>query len=78
MSKNSNDLPPEVQVRRNVEDQAMEAGAKRLRLAAELEANTNRIRRLLPEAIAAGIPIDRYAQMVGISRQTLHRWRGTP
>ena len=69
------DLPAEIQARRAVEDEAVAFGVKRLQLATELEANTNLIRRRLPEAIAKGIPIERYAQMVGVSRQTLHRWR---
>jgi hypothetical protein len=75
MTDDTPDLPPEIQARRFVEDQALDYGGKRIKLAAELAANTNLIRRLLPDAIAAGIPVERYAQMVGVSRQTLYRWR---
>ena len=75
MSDKGSYLAIEVQIRRNMEDQALELGRKRLKLAAEVEANMNIIRRRLPEAIAAGIPVEHYAQMVRVSRQTLHRWR---
>jgi len=29
----------------------------------------------MQDAVAAGIPIDTYAKLVGVSRQTLYRWR---
>jgi hypothetical protein len=70
------DLPIEMQARREVEDRALTYGTKRLKLTVELAANTNLIRRLLPEAIEKGVPIERFAQMVGVSRQTLYRWQG--
>jgi hypothetical protein len=30
---------------------------------------------LIPEAVDAGIPFDTFAKLVGVSRQTLYRWR---
>jgi transposase-like protein len=30
---------------------------------------------LMPKAVEAGIPLDALARLLGISRQTLYRWR---
>ena len=68
------DLPPDMQQRRSIEDRAVELGVERRELQRALDTNSERIRRLLPEAVAAGIPLEQYAKMVGVSRQTLHHW----
>jgi len=65
----------DIQRRRAIEDRAIELGEERQRLERETDTNTEKIRHLLDEAIAAGIPIEQYARMTTISRQTLHRWR---
>jgi hypothetical protein len=70
------DLPPDMQVRREVEDRALKLGAERAELENRLGTNTEQISDLLSKALDAGVPIDHYARMVGVSRQTLHRWRG--
>lgn len=72
------DLSAKMQARRSVEDQALEYGAERRDLTAKLDANTERIRRLLHEAIKHGVPIEQFAKMVGVTRQTLYHWRGEP
>jgi transcriptional regulator GlxA family with amidase domain len=74
-------MSPEVQARlaiearRQLEDWAFKLGEERRQLDGQLSANTNQIMTLLPQAIEAGIPLDQLAQMVGVSRQSLHRWR---
>jgi hypothetical protein len=72
------ELPPEVQARRALEDELFRLGTKRQKLTAELEANTNIIRRRLPEALERGISLEQFSGMVGVSRQTLHRWQQDP
>lgn len=74
-------LPPEVQARiaiearRKLEDWAFQLGEERRQLDGQLDSNTKSIIQLLPQAIEAGIPLDQLAMMVGVSRQTLYRWR---
>jgi DNA invertase Pin-like site-specific DNA recombinase len=62
--------------RHGIETLAQKAGAERAKLDDELAANTQWIIDLMPDAIEAGIPFDTYAKLVGVSRQTLYRWKG--
>jgi hypothetical protein len=70
------DLPPEMQARREFEDQALKLGAERARLEGQLGTNLERIVDLLDKAREVGVTTDHYAQMVGVRRQQLYRWRG--
>lgn len=69
------EIPPDIQARRTVEDEAILLGAERLDLEARLVANTERTRSLLGNALLAGVPLDHFARMAHVSRQTLYRWR---
>jgi hypothetical protein len=68
-------LPPEIQARRAVEDQAAQLGAERQILDDRTIANTRAIMALLPEAEDVGVPLEQLSVLVRVSRQTLHRWR---
>jgi hypothetical protein len=61
--------------RQGIERIALEEGEKRARYEDELAATTQCIIELMPDALEAGIPLDTYAKLVGVSRQTLYRWR---
>jgi hypothetical protein len=67
-----------MQARRDVEDRAVQLGAERAELDTKLALNTAKIKSLMGEAVAARIPLEGFAKMVGVSRQTLHHWRGEP
>lgn len=69
------DLPPEIEARRSVEDRALKLGADRAELDAQLARNTLAIKALMGEAEAVRLPLESFAKMVGVSRQTLHHWR---
>lgn len=58
-----------------IELAAAEAGEKRARAQDDLLSNTQTIVELMPQAVAADIPLDTFAKLVGVSRQTLYRWR---
>ncbi len=64
-----------MQARRQIEDWAVTLGHERHNLESGLSVNTQRIIDLMPQALAAGIPLDGYAKLVGVSRQTLYRWQ---
>ena len=64
-----------LQKKHNIETLAVEAGEQRAKLDDELAANTQWIIDLMPQAMEAGIPFDTFAKLVGVSRQTLYRWR---
>jgi DNA invertase Pin-like site-specific DNA recombinase len=52
----------------------VEPGAQRLRLVAELEAVDTTLRPLVVEAVKAGVPYRRIAELTSISRATVARW----
>ncbi|WP_158684314.1 MULTISPECIES: helix-turn-helix domain-containing protein [Streptomyces] len=54
--------------------QLVEPGKERVHLAAELERLDARLRPLVLEAVAAGVPYRRVAELTGISRATVARW----
>ncbi|MGD0197556.1 MAG: helix-turn-helix domain-containing protein [Solirubrobacteraceae bacterium] len=70
-------LPPDIEARRAIEDELIRLGSERSRLEAEAGANLEAIVDVVPRATEAGIPLDEVARLVGVSRQTLHRWRGS-
>jgi hypothetical protein len=61
--------------RLNASHAADKLGKERAKLDAKLVENTQAIIDLMPEALSAGLPFDGYAQLVGVSRQTLYRWQ---
>jgi DNA invertase Pin-like site-specific DNA recombinase len=71
-----NDLPPDLQARRVVEDELAKLGSERNRIESEAGANIEAVVAAIPDAIEAGIPFDGIARLVGVSRQTLYRWQG--
>ncbi|MGV4986123.1 hypothetical protein ACVB8X_19600 [Streptomyces sp. NRAIS4] len=54
--------------------QLVEPGKERVRLASELERLDTHLRPLILEAISAGVPTRRVAELTGISRATVARW----
>ena len=71
----NDDIPPEMQVRRDLEDRLIQLGRKRREVEQEASENVRAITEALAEASVAHIPIEHVAQLVGVSRQTLYRWR---
>ena len=69
------DLPPDLQATRAIEDRLVLLGAERTKLEAKLGENLEAIVDEIPAGAEAGIPFDRIAHLVGISRQTLYRWQ---
>jgi hypothetical protein len=69
------DLSQDLQATRAIEDRLVALGAKRTRLEAKLGENLEAIVDEIPAATEAGISFDRIAHLVGVSRQTLYRWR---
>ena len=69
------DLPPDIRARRDVEDRAMRLRAERADIAARNAANIRAIVALLDDAKQAGVRLDDLAELVDVSRQSLHRWR---
>jgi DNA-binding transcriptional regulator YiaG len=68
-------LPAEIQARRVIEDNALRLGQERAQLDAQLAGNTTNIKQIIGHALDVGIPLEQLAQMVHVSRQTLHQWR---
>jgi hypothetical protein len=69
------EIPPDLQIRRAVENELLRLGSERNRLESELAANIEAIVAAIPKAIEASIPFDGIAKLVGVSRQTLYRWQ---
>jgi hypothetical protein len=70
-----NNLPAEIQARREVEDRAAKLGVQRATMKAAMNENTASVKALLPTALAADVPMETIAKLTGVSRQTLHAWR---
>jgi DNA-binding XRE family transcriptional regulator len=58
-----------------IERWAVELGEERTQLEEDLLINRQSIMDREREALDVGIPVDAFARLVGISRQTLYRWR---
>lgn len=69
------DIQSNIQARRAVEDRALQLADERRGLDSQITANTQAIIGLIPEAAKAGIPFEQLAGLIGVSRQTLYRWR---
>jgi hypothetical protein len=61
--------------RREIEDQAIELGSERAELQGRLRKNAAAMTALLETAIKQGIPVEHFARLVGVRRQSLYRWR---
>lgn len=70
----TDDLPPRFQARREIEDTLSHLGAERQRLDEERTGTISEIVYAISFATEAGISCEEIAQLVGVSRQTLHRW----
>jgi hypothetical protein len=57
------------------EEYADQLGRERREAESELAASTQAIIDELPKAQEAGVPLDTFAKLVGVSRQTLYHWR---
>jgi len=70
-----NDMPPEIEARRTIENAVAKLGRERQDLDRRLSINAREIATVIPVASAAGITFEEIAQLIGVSRQTLYRWR---
>jgi hypothetical protein len=70
-----NPMPAELQDRRAIEDQAIKLAEERNRLTWEMAANTWAIIELLRDPRHSMMPLDHLANLLGVSRQSLYRWR---
>ena len=71
------EIPPDIQARRAIEDEALRLGHQRSQLGAAMAANTHEIIELLRKPEHGAIPLDHLGQLLGVSRQSLYRWRET-
>ena len=69
------DLPPSVEARRSIEDRAIQLSAERHDLDTRIATNTQAIIDLLLDAEGTGTTFEQPADLIGVSRQTLYRWR---
>jgi len=70
-----NDLPPNIQARRAIEDRAAKLGAQRRGYETGLARNTQEIIDLLRDADGSGVPLEQLAALLGVSRQSIYNWR---
>jgi triphosphoribosyl-dephospho-CoA synthetase len=61
--------------RENIQKLAAEWGAERSKLEEDMATNTGVILDHIPVALEAGLSMEAYAALVGVSRQTLYRWQ---
>jgi len=66
---------PELQARRAIEDAALRVRADREELQHQLARNTQNAIDLVRPALESGLSLDQLADLIGVSRQTLYRWR---
>lgn len=69
------ELPPDVQARRAVEDNAIKLGRERAKLEGRLDQIIEEAIELMEAAERAGVSVERLARLIQISRPTLYRWR---
>jgi hypothetical protein len=72
-----NPIPAELQDRRAVEDRAVQLAEQRQELTGRMTENTWAIIELLRDPRHGLIPLDHLANLLGVSRQSLYRWRET-
>jgi DNA invertase Pin-like site-specific DNA recombinase len=66
-----------LQRRLRAEEAARELGEKHAAAKDELASVIQSVTEILPQALEAGVPLDTYSKLVGVSRQTLYRWQDT-
>ena len=72
----ADDKAAKLQWRHGLEQRALEAGQEYTRHTNEAASWRQLVvEELMPAAAQAGIPFDTLAKLVGVSRQTLYRWR---
>jgi len=71
------EIPPDIQARRTIEDEAIRIGQERAALSHRMTENTWTIIELLRRPEHALIPLDHLAQLLGVSRPSIYRWRET-
>jgi hypothetical protein len=70
-----NPIPSDMQAIRGIEDRAAFLGGERHDLTRGMVTNTQAMVELLRDAEDAGVPLERLASLLGVSRQTLYNWR---
>ena len=73
-SRSMNETPPNILRRRELEDRAITLGTERRTLESKRTGNLAAIVGLVHDAEGI-LPLEDIAQLVGVSRQTLYRWR---
>jgi DNA invertase Pin-like site-specific DNA recombinase len=61
--------------RAGIEDIVRDLGEQRSRLTDDLASVEQTMREIVLDALEAGVPLDTYAKLVGVSRPTVYRWR---
>jgi transposase-like protein len=69
------DPSQDLQATRAIEDRLVQLGQERRQIEQQSSENIRAITDTMREATAAKIPVERVAQLVGVARQTLYRWR---
>lgn len=70
-----NDLPEDLKAQRAIEDKLIKLGTEREALMRKTSDNIQAITDQIDVALDAGVTIERVAQLVRVSRQTLYRWK---
>jgi hypothetical protein len=68
-------LPSNIQARRAIEDRAAKLGVRRRSSETALKKNNEEIGALLRDAEGSGVPLEQLAALLGVSRQSLAKWR---
>jgi|GEM_PF-3635382 len=69
------DLSEDLKAQRAIEDRLIKLGTEREGLLAKTSDNIQAITDTIGVALDAGLTIERVAQLVRVSRQTLYRWK---
>lgn len=64
-----------IEQRREIEDEALRLGEQRREIHGNVDENRRAISALLETAVAHGISVEHFAQLVGVRRASLYRWR---
>lgn len=70
-----NPLPQDIQARRAIEDRAAKLGVRRRGYETGLRRNYEEISDLLRDAEGSGVSLEQLAALLGVSRQSLSKWR---
>ena len=64
-----------IERRREIEDEALALGSERAELQRRLRENSQALTAALERAVSHGMPVEHFARLVGVRRQSLYRWR---